>query len=370
MNLQELKFKTKPKLLISVELKQQIDFLHRKVKATEWSGVLFYNVTKGTVTDPSNMEITAIGMYLMDIGNSVYTEYSSGPKFIDALDEMKLPDNQAFGHIHTHHNMATFFSGQDKDELLDNAKNFNYYLSLIVNFDEKYNAKIAFESEGEERITIKNENFKEVTFLKPSKRVYTIDCDIEIVGGKEVPFNTKKVYADLVKENAKKALKVKKHTNGVYQQSFGSEFAMQKNAMISQYKKEEEETFEESALSMLKSIEIEYSDIEELTASIITKNLNNKLTLADSLDAMYKSYTNQGLKLSVAKQDEIDQDTVSFVGIFKEFSNVDFPDMLIHEAIQEILEDQKDQSIKPNKLFNSMIDEISDAVAYIETIES
>lgn len=47
------------------------------------------------------------------------------------------------GLIHSHHNMATFFSPEDDDELQLNAPNHNYYLSLIVNNAGAYCAALA-----------------------------------------------------------------------------------------------------------------------------------------------------------------------------------------------------------------------------------
>lgn len=50
-----------------------------------------------------------------------------------------------------------FFSGTDTDELLTNCKNFNYYISLIVNFSKDYKCKIAFPSKT---VTKKTFTFK------------------------------------------------------------------------------------------------------------------------------------------------------------------------------------------------------------------
>lgn len=42
--------------------------------------------------------------------------------------------------------MQAFFSSVDTDELLANCVHYNYYISLIVNFDKNYKCKIAFPS--------------------------------------------------------------------------------------------------------------------------------------------------------------------------------------------------------------------------------
>lgn len=48
--------------------------------------------------------------------------------------------------------MAVFFSMTDNEELTDNAPNYNYYLSLIVNNKKEYCARVAFIGEIEGRV--------------------------------------------------------------------------------------------------------------------------------------------------------------------------------------------------------------------------
>jgi hypothetical protein len=62
------------------------------------------------------------------------------------------------GHIHSHNTMGVFFSGTDWDELNDNAANFNYYLSVIVNNKFEITANLATIGTQESIYTIRNDN--------------------------------------------------------------------------------------------------------------------------------------------------------------------------------------------------------------------
>ena|SRR6218665_1236785 len=138
----------KATLMISKEVMMQIHYLHHRVdRNTEWSGVLIYETISGNINDPKNWVIGVKEIIPMDVGSSGYTEYEINPddeyssdKWMDALEQGKK-----MGHIHTHHNMGTFFSGTDMSELHDNAPKHNYYLSLIVDYKDHdaWMAKVA-----------------------------------------------------------------------------------------------------------------------------------------------------------------------------------------------------------------------------------
>lgn len=53
-----------------------------------------------------------------------------------------LQDNN----VMSHHSMSAYFSSTDTDELVTNCKHYNYYISLIVNFQNAFVAKIAIPS--------------------------------------------------------------------------------------------------------------------------------------------------------------------------------------------------------------------------------
>lgn len=376
MSLQELKLKKSPKIYISQEIKSQIDFLHNKIGSTEWSGILFYNVVKGSITDPSNLEIEVTSLYLMDIGSSVYTEYSAGSKLIDAFETISGSESQQYGHIHTHHNMQTYFSATDKEELVDNAKNFNYYLSLIVNFSGQYSGKIAISTTIDNTVIVVDEQHQTKSFKTSKKSVLAIDCDI-VYHTKEIPFDTENVYLKLKKEKeiADKKKKIVHH-GGIQRAIPGMQGKMHSNfknfgSENEIYKKHigeinESDEPDDTALGILNEIGIGYSDIEELSASIITQNLDNKDTLADVLDTFYKKRYKSVKTIYADTVDEIYETALANVILFKEFNNAAIPTDVIFEAMLDCLEDQKDQSKGPKSLYNKMIDELISAFAYIE----
>jgi hypothetical protein len=103
--------------------------------------------------------------------------------------------------------MNTFFSGTDLQELHDNVAKFSpYYLSLIVNFDGIYSAKIVYLNKLPSRsISIMDENDDE-KFIETAEREVMFSFDLNI----EFEHNTQNtVLMDRIKElKAKKAAKV------------------------------------------------------------------------------------------------------------------------------------------------------------------
>lgn len=149
-------------LIITKELQKIIDYLHYKVGSTEWSGILFYKITGGNIQDMKDLEFTAEFLYPMDIGSSTYTEYEFSGEIVNAYDVHPNAIELSMGQAHSHHSMGAFFSGTDTDELVTNAKLYNYYISLIVNFAHDYCAKIAFPSKSKviRQMTLRDSNGK------------------------------------------------------------------------------------------------------------------------------------------------------------------------------------------------------------------
>ena len=173
-------------LNINKQIEEQIDLLHTVVGAKEWSGVLLYTVN-GDVD--SNVDVEVQGLFPMDIGTSAYTEYEFDENIMDMYDMYPdaLDEQWRLGHIHTHHNMKAYFSGTDNQELKDNTPNHAYYLSLIVNFDKSYCARLCFmgtrEVKGTSSVSVKG--IKLSSHLCDNNKVdreedviYAIDLDI------------------------------------------------------------------------------------------------------------------------------------------------------------------------------------------------
>ena len=186
----------KGELIISPQLEEQINLFHAIAGDTEWSGILLYVIKEGDISKPESLVIEAKGIFPMDIGTASYTEYDYDEKTLDMYDlyPNALEEEWRLGHIHTHHSMRAFFSGTDLQELRDNIDNHAYYLSLIVNFEKKYCAKLCIKGERE----VKESSILKYTGLFSSKRsnkkskstkieaiVYSADLEIEMPEEKE-----------------------------------------------------------------------------------------------------------------------------------------------------------------------------------------
>lgn len=129
------------KLLITNDFQKQIDLFHNMVGDIEWSGVLFYKVD--TNLADQNCIVTPKFIFPMDVGNSAFTTFDYSDVILDAYDVFPEAEECREGIIHTHHRMGAFFSGTDDSELKDNAENYDFYLSLVVDYKKSYKAKVA-----------------------------------------------------------------------------------------------------------------------------------------------------------------------------------------------------------------------------------
>ena len=80
----------------------------------------------------------------MDIGTSAYTEFNVSPDMATYMvDHPELLEEGIYqGLIHSHNNMATFFSGTDTSTLSAEGNDMAHFVSLIVNNAGKYTAGI------------------------------------------------------------------------------------------------------------------------------------------------------------------------------------------------------------------------------------
>ena len=153
-SLERLSLSNTPTVVITEKLKNQIDWLHEKCGATEWSGELITSETN-TINDLDNWTITCEDIFLVDVGSAAYTSYEVDKGGFKSADIIELYDaypglldgSKKAQHIHTHHNMQSFFSGTDWSQLEDRGVLSNYLLMLIVNFKGEYVAKVAFKAE-------------------------------------------------------------------------------------------------------------------------------------------------------------------------------------------------------------------------------
>ncbi len=141
-----IKLKGEGELIIPENVQKRINMLHSQVGATEWCGFITYDKVEGNINDPSTYVAKVKDVYPMNIGSSTYTESDNHSSELKKMDD-RIPSYFASrtGLIHTHHNMKAYFSTTDIQELHNNVDKYDgnsYYLSLIVNFEKKYVAKI------------------------------------------------------------------------------------------------------------------------------------------------------------------------------------------------------------------------------------
>lgn len=127
---------------VSNNLEQKIRHLCDVFKTKEWSGILFYRKT-GTV-GTKDFKVEALDMCLMDIGSGDYTEFDDSKDVVSyRVEHEELLSSDVYeGLIHSHNQMAAFFSGTDLSTLTKEGGRTNHFLSLIVNNDGKYCARI------------------------------------------------------------------------------------------------------------------------------------------------------------------------------------------------------------------------------------
>lgn len=128
------------KLVIPADVENKIRYLCNKISQVEWSGTLFY--TYSGSFEEGTLEIRCVDIFLMDIGSQTYTEFDMSPDVVAYMTDRPELLNCQMGLIHSHNNMATFFSGTDTATLREEGNDRNHFVSLIVNNAGTYTAAI------------------------------------------------------------------------------------------------------------------------------------------------------------------------------------------------------------------------------------
>lgn len=176
------------KIVIPEKIENYINYLHKTIGATEWSGILFYKLTSGNINKLKDLVFQVEMIYPMNIGTSAYTEFDYNSEVMNAYELSEELISCSSGLCHSHHKLGfTTFSGTDQSELVDNCKNFNYYVSLIVDFSKDWHCKIAFPTKAKinKEYTIKNNEGK---FIKAKS---SVEEEIILVGDLEIEFENK-----------------------------------------------------------------------------------------------------------------------------------------------------------------------------------
>jgi proteasome lid subunit RPN8/RPN11 len=205
----------KIKIEVPKQFYDKVNYICSQISDVEWSGVLFYDLI-GSIKDIPKAKIILRDILPLDKGNKTYTEYELGEDYIDFLIEDEKRNDWKQGHIHSHNSMPTFFSGTDDEELKDNSKAHNFYLSVIVNNFNSYTAKIGIMSKAKNNVGLTFEATDEkgeqyVTHFNTysiNKEYYkTIDCDIiKPVVKDDLEKSFKQRVSSLIKKTADKSV--------------------------------------------------------------------------------------------------------------------------------------------------------------------
>lgn len=131
------------KIEIPEPVEAKIRHLCSRVHDVEWSGTLFYKV-EGSMED-GTFKVICLDIFVMDIGSAGFTDYDDSPEIIAyrvANRGLLLQPDVYEGLIHSHNNMATFFSGTDLNTLKQEGSDVTHFVSLIVNNAGTYTARI------------------------------------------------------------------------------------------------------------------------------------------------------------------------------------------------------------------------------------
>lgn len=178
-------------IILSEKLERKIRTYCALSPRREWSGVLFYTF-KGNFK--RGLKIYAEDMYLMDQGTSAHTEFHMNKPEITKYMVMEGLTGYCMGLIHSHNQMAAFFSGEDSDTLDTYGKEMNNFVSLIVNNEGKYVARVTRKMtfSGEQDIKLRG---------NCSYKLFNTDKEVakKVITTKKLSANSVWVeYADLV----------------------------------------------------------------------------------------------------------------------------------------------------------------------------
>ena len=185
-NVSHTQLENKVKVVIPKDVLNKIQYLCTVISQVEWSGILFYTV-KGTIKNPSKMSITLKDILPMDKGTTATTEFTYDERYVDYLMNDEKRTEWKSGLIHSHNNMAVFYSGTDQDELKKNSKSHNFYLSVVVNNKLDIIGRIGISAMAEATVKTSYKGLDEkgnpytispVNLTIKDEKLYYLDCEM------------------------------------------------------------------------------------------------------------------------------------------------------------------------------------------------
>lgn len=112
------------------------------------------------------------------MGSTGFTSYEFDTRYTDYIMEDVSRAKLSIGHVHSHNNMGTFFSGTDTNELKENSDKHNVYLSLIVNNRMDTSAKLCYRGEIKTITTSKTPDGEDISITSVEKLLLVHDCNV------------------------------------------------------------------------------------------------------------------------------------------------------------------------------------------------
>jgi len=343
--------KEKAKLIISSTALNEINYLHYKVGETEWSGIALIDV-QGDIDNIQNLKCIVKHVYPNNIGSGHFTSYNSKKSSIhlDILRDIPESEDLKLGFVHSHHSMETFFSGTDTGELIENSENYNWLLSLIVNFSNQFSAKLAFRGKREVEISgntklkllFKNRLGKFIEKINDQDNSKKIEEDVVFIADFDIEIEQDKKW---LKERISKLFKVKKELEAQKAKEFKSNFNNFNNfTSYNSYQnkinfnhKNADNTYEQLTLS--KEILIKALD-EEAVREIKSKAKDRELYINDIVHYLNDKY------------DTIDFDADEVGNGFIDNQPADIEDIVDYAfEISEAIDETYDKDAKISKKF-------------------
>lgn len=318
---------TKIPLYISDVLRNQIQYLCTRISDVEWSGILFHDI-EGNIDNLSTVKLYAQELLPMNKGTSGYTEYTYDEEFTKFLKSkvnedmkefiklLKQKDKNRISHIHSHNNMAVFFSGTDVQELIDGTTNDRpYYLSLIVNNKGNMCAKIAYRGtikiEGKKSINISYKDINGIIINKKEKEdlnsdeevMFVIDCDIILFNSISEKFIERTNY--IIKEAEEREKRKREEYDKKYpylgnSSNFGKYKIPESNSATvndNQLTLFEQNEGIINSKEILKNYNINNKDIKNFISKVISFNIEDTLGIETNLTQIQHNINNKQLDI-------------------------------------------------------------------------
>jgi len=151
------------------KVEEKIRYLCRKFPTLEWSGVLF--TTHEGSFEKGDLVITCQDLYPMDLGSATFTDFKMDETVAGYIAENIDLFGCDMNLIHSHNQMACWFSGTDISTLRSEGNDQNCFVSLIVNNAGTYCAAITRKIQTKLKVTTENLGISYEFFGEGSKTV-------------------------------------------------------------------------------------------------------------------------------------------------------------------------------------------------------